>query len=55
MEGHGRELPYWYVKKIARELHITPKDLGEFQDCTKDQSWLLGWLREIGVIRPRAE
>lgn len=52
--GHAREIPYWYAKKIARELHITPKDLDDVEECSKGHTWILRSLRERGIIPSRA-
>lgn len=51
--GHAREIPIHYIRKIARELHMTPKELGDYRACDTDHPTYLESLRSKGIIRPR--
>ncbi len=50
--GHGHTLGVEYIKRMAKSLHITPKDLNLYQACERDHSWLMKKLRTDGWLSP---
>jgi hypothetical protein len=48
--GHGQTMGIPYIRKMAKHLHVTPKELNLYQECNLSHDWLLGKLRTEGWL-----